>query len=372
LVDPRLFEQDLAAIKKRRAQTKSDTDLGHMGDVTIPIERIPLESPTLMHVTDGGIPIGRITRLFGSRSSGKTHLSYLVIAAAQNLCTPRFPDGLNCMYWNIEGIYDEVHARHLGVDISKLFVKPNKIIEEIAGDLEVHMRTHHLHVLDSTSSAKCVDEIAGEVDDWFIGLQAKAWKRAMNRAEIRFNGDENVIILISHMGTAIDIKRHTSHTYPKDGEYLEYISSLNLELSAGSWLFYHPDGHLEKDDKIKGETGISYSGTKEPDGVEMTVRCRKNRVGRQHRSGKMRFDLNLSRYDTTFELIEGAKFYDSDGISSVRSGNPAIAAKTSEKSSYYSLPTQEKTVQGDRGLRQAIESSLELAGMVRRAMLVGN
>lgn len=365
-VNPDLLAQDLAVIRKRRGDSGT-----RMGDQVEPIIRIPLESPTLMRVTTGGIPVGRITRLYGDPSTGKTHLAYLIMAAAQELKVPRFPNGMTCAYWNIEGIYDEVHARQLGVQTNKLVLKDTKVIEEVAGDMELLLRSVHLHVVDSTSDAKCVDELAAEPEDWQIGLNAKAWKRAMNRIEAKFDGDENVIILISHVGEKVDIRRHTSYKIPKDGKHLEYVSSMNLEFTAGSWLYYHPDGHLEKDDKIKEEAGVSYSGMKEADGIEVSVRCKKNRVGRQFFVGKMRFDLNTFRFDTTFELLDAASFYDEDGVPAHRSGQPAIIRRTGEKSSWFTLPDGTK-VQGSRGIRAKIDEDQELSSLVRRAMLSGN
>ena len=364
-VDPSLLEKDLAAIRKRRGEVGT-----RMGHEAVDIERIPLESPTLMRITTGGIPIGRIARFFGARSSGKTNLAFLVMAAAQKYRSERFPDGLGCAYWNVEGIWDAKHSARLGIDTTKVVLKDTKIIEEIAVDLELLLRSVHLHVIDSTSDAKCVDELAAEAEDWLPMLQAKAWKRAMNRIEARFDGDENVLILISHLGQRVDMKRRTSYTFPKDGEHLEYVSSLNIELTAGSWLFYHPDaGHLEKDEKIKGETGIGYAGVKEPDGIEVTVKCRKNRVGRQHLSGKMRFDLNSFAYDTVFELADAATYFDVSGVPAHRSKNPPIAA--SKGGGWYDLPDFGVKAHGVVGLRDCIVKDRELASVIRRAMLSG-
>lgn len=365
MVDPSMLEKDIAAIKKRRGDNSI-----RRGDETTPIERIPLESPTLMYITTGGVPIGRITRLYGQKSTGKTHLGYLIMAAAQAMRTERFPVGMECCYWNVEGIYDAKHAAHLGVDTKRLHLRDTKIIEEISGDLEVLVRSVHLHVIDSTSNAKCIDELAAEPEEWQIGLNAKAWKRAMNRVDARFDGDENVIILISHVGEKIDVKRHTSYTYPKDGGHLEYLSAMNIELKAGSWLYYHPDGHLEKDALIKEEAGISFAGMKEPDGIEITARCQKNRVGRQYRVGKMRFDLNSFQFDTTFELLDAAQYFTESGEVAHRSKERAIIQKTGEKSSWFEMSDGRK-VQGSRGVREEINQNAELAQLIRTAMLSG-
>lgn len=364
MVDPSLLEKDMAAIKARRKKVSL-----LRGDEMPEVERIPMDSPTIMYVTTGGIPMGRITRFFGDPSTGKTHLVYLAIAAGQAMRTEKFPNGLEACYWNVEGIYDAAHAEYLGVDTKRLKIGDTKIIEEIAGEMEVYLRSIHLHCIDSTSMAKSVAELAAEPGDRMIGVQATAWKSAMNRIDARFDNEENAIILISHVGTKIDIKKHTSYSYPKDGDFLQYASSMNLEFAAGSWLFYHPDGHLEKDAKIEEEVGISFAGLKQPDGIEVAVRCKKNRTGRQHRVGKMRFDLNDFRFDTTFELLDAAQYFTEKGAVAARHGEKPIIMRTGEKSSWYMLPDGRK-VQGTRGIREEINKNSELEQLVRNAMIL--
>lgn len=366
-VTPDLLAADLAKIRERRGKRAV-----RMGDEIIPTERIPLESPTIMRVTDGGIPIGRVSRLWGDPSSGKTHLGYLILAAAQNLRTARFPDGLSCAYWNVEGIWDAAHAAHLGVDPSKVVLEETKVIEDIAAEMELLLRSVHLHVLDSTSSAKSVDELAAKPEDWLPMIKAKAWQRALDRIENAFDGDDNALILISHQGERIDMKKRTSVKYAKGGKSLHFASSLDLHFTQGSWLYYHPiDGYLEKDEKIAGETGLNFVGLKEPDGIEVTVCCMKSRVGRQFRSGKMRLDLNTFEFDYTFELLDAASYFDEDGNPAQRSGKKALIYKTGERSSWYMCPDGKK-VQGDRGIRKRLVEDQELESMIRIAMLAGN
>ncbi len=51
-----------------------------------PIPRISFGSLSLDTVTGGGLPVGRITLLWGHKSSGKTYLGLRVVANSQNLC----------------------------------------------------------------------------------------------------------------------------------------------------------------------------------------------------------------------------------------------------------------------------------------------
>jgi RecA/RadA recombinase len=365
-VDASLLAKDIEKIKSRRK-----TAGPKMGDQAEPIERIRLDSPTMMRVTTGGIPMGRITRYYGASSSGKTHQAYLALAAAQKHRSKLFPKGLSSGYGNVEGIYDADHADRLGVDTKKLLLDPTQVIEEIAEALEfLFPRSLHFHVVDSTSDALSLAELSGDVADANIGIQSKAWKASIKRIE-KAMGDQNALLLISHVGTKIDMQRRSSYTYPKDGDHLNYVSSMNLEFDSGGWLFYHPDGHLEKSDKLKEDIGLSPAGMKEPDGIEVTVRCQKNRTGRQHLSGKMRFDLNTFTYDTAFELSDAGTFFDEDGMPAHRSKKEPIIRKTGEKSSWYALPDGRK-FQGEVGIRAAIDSDPELEVLIRNAMMAGH
>ena len=367
MVDVSLLKKDLDAIRAYRAKAKLPMTT-HMGDEAVPIERIPMYSPTIMRVTTGGIPMGKFVRLFGDYSTCKSHVVYLILGAAQRYRSPRFPVGLGCAYWDTEGGWDAGHAERLGVDVKSLIRGETQVIERIAEEVEVLMRSTHIHAIDSLSDAKSTDELASDLGDANIGIHAKAWKAALRKIESRMDRDENTIVMVSHVGTKIDIKRHTSYTYPKDGDHAQYLSAMNLEFSAGSWLFYHPDGHLDVADKIKTDTGLSPAGIMEPDGVEITVKCRKNKTGRQHLSGKMRFDLNTFEFDTAFELADGGLYFDEDGKPAHRSVKPAIISP--DKGSWYWLPDGQH-VNGRPGIRQAIDANPELEKMIRKAMLGG-
>lgn len=323
-----------------------------------------------MRITGGGIPLGRMTRLWGESGSGKTHVGYMIIAAANRLVTPRFPIGLETAYWNVEKRYDKEHAADLGVDTKRMLLEEVTIIEDIAREMELLMHSCHVHVLDSASAAVCADELATEAEDWTRALDARAWKRAIKRIYNAMDKDDNALILIDHASR----DQQTKQEYAAGGKALEYRSSLSLQFRKGSWLFYHPThGNLEKAEKITGETGVSPSGQKEADGIEVVVRAAKSSVCRPFRVAKMRLDLNTFQFDTAFELLDAATFFDVDGNAAHRSGKPAIAQRTGAKSSWYEILGDAKDkVQGEPGIRRRLTEDAELAEIITTAMLAGN
>lgn len=323
-----------------------------------------------MRITGGGIPLGRITRLWGEAGSGKTHLGYMILAAAQRLISPQYPKGLETCYWNVEKRYDEVHARDLGVNTKRLLLEQVTIIEEIAREMELLMRSCHVHVLDSASAAVCIDELATDAEDWTRAIDARAWKRAIKRIHNAMDKQDNALVLIDHSGQ----DQTTKQKFALGGKALEYRSSLSMQFRKGGWLYYHPDrGYLEKDEKITGDTGASPSGQKEADGIEAIVRVEKSSICRPFRVARMRLDLHTFQFDTAFELLDAATFFDIDGGVAVRSGQPAIAQRTGAKSSWYTILGNDKDkVQGEPAIRRRISEDEELAATIERAMLAGN
>lgn len=364
-VDSSQLDADIALIRERRA------DSVRRGDAQEPVDRIPLPCPSLMRITGGGIPLGRITRLWGDPGTAKTLISFLIIAAAQQMKTDRFPNGLETGFWNVEKQYDEIHARNLGVDTKRMLLEEITLIEDIAREMEILLPSCHVHVIDSASAATCVDELATDAADWTRAIDARAWKRAIRRIDNALDKDDNAVIFIDHAGR----DQTTKQEFALGGKALEYRSSMSLHFRKGSWLYYHPtNGYLEKDEKIKGEVGVSLAGMKpEPDGIEVKVIVNKSRVCRPFRNAVLRLDLNTFRFDTPFELMTAAVLFDAEGTPAHRSGNPAIAQRTGAKSAWYEILGNPKDkAQGEPGIRRRIAEDPELAALIERAMLAGH
>ena len=260
-IDASLLDEDI-----KRLQKIYGKDSFHRGSDQPEIRRLELSSPSLNRITGGGIPYGRVTRLWGMPGGSKSHAAWEIIHSAQR-------DGVLCAYWNIEKQYDELHCRvHLGIDTRQLFIGEVTTIEDLTEQMELMMRSIPVHVVDSTSQAASREEFAGEVGDWHRGLDARVWKKSIKRIKHRMDKDEHIIVLISHAGQDMTTKVE----YAKDGGEIEFNSDMSLNFRKGSWLFYHPEtGLLDKADKIKGDVGISPSGQKEADGFEVSVRCNK-------------------------------------------------------------------------------------------------
>ena len=85
----------------------------------------------------------------------------------------------------------------------------------------------------------------------------------------------------------------------------------------------------------------------------------------------MRYDFHTYQYDHTFELMEGALYFDKNGGIAHRTKQPAIAQRASAKGGWHTLPDGTK-VQGERQLRQLIDADEQLRNMIYKAMMMGN
>jgi RecA/RadA recombinase len=321
----------------------------------------------------GGIPIGRVTRIYGSESTGKTLLSWDAIAAAQIFQSARFPHGLSCVYWNVEKQFDPAFARRHGVDVSKLGVMQTVIIEDIAGQMDVLLSSRHLHVIDSASFATPMEELVGpkkqgkatktpeyEVQ---VGAHARAWKRAINRIHNRMDKDENVVIILDHVGTDMT----TQSEKPLSGRRMAFRSDLSIHLKRGPWLFYNKHGRLDTNDAIAKDEGMGPAGLKEPDGIEITARVEKARVCRPLRVCKMRLDINKSSFDYLWELAEMSRYLDEDGEMAHDTGKDAIVPTT--KNGFYHVPGQHKALHGFDAYYEHLSNDAELQALIRSKML---
>src|ERR1700722_2956882 len=331
------------------------------------IKRIPLESPALMRISSGGIPLGAVTRLWGGPSSGKTLLSYGIIKAAHDLKTETFPNGLECCYHDIEQQFSLEFARDLGLDTSRLIRQEGDIIEDIAFELQTLLKSIHLHVLDSCSEAKPQDRLNKHPGDWDVGLKIRVWEKAWEYISNSMDKQENAIIAIDHASKNFTTKSEKA----LGGKEIEHLSRLSIQLKQTKWLYYDEEGMLQTEDKLKEKGILGIAGSREADGQEIVVRVNKSRVCKPFRVAHMRLDLNTHKFDHTFELMQGAEHFDKDGRVAHRSGTPAIAHRATKQGGWVTLPDGTK-LQGERALRQMIDADKDLQRLIRRAMLMGN
>lgn len=355
------LERDIALIRKNRGKTAIQT-----GAEQPPVNKIPLDSPALMRITSGGIPLGRVTRVWGPPGGGKSRIAYLIAKAAQELRAPNFPVGLVVCWHDIEKIFSVEYAKFVGMNVNTLLIREGDIIEDIARELQLLLGSVHVHVLDSVSEAKPQDRLNKDAGDWDVGLKIRVWEKAFEYIMNAFDKNDNAIIQIDHATKNFQTKSEK----PLGGKEMEHQSGLNLQVKQTKWLYYDDEGMLQTEDKLKEKGIIGIAGTKEADGQEIVINVSRSRVCRPFRKAHLRLDLHTHQFDHTFELMEAAEYFDRWGKVAHRSGTPAIAHRAAKQGGWVTLPDGTK-VQGERALRQIIDADKDLQTLIRRAMLVG-
>src|ERR671931_2019850 len=124
----------------------------------------------------GGIPRGRIVEVFGPEGSGKTTVCLHIIAEAQRM-------GGITVFIDAEHALDPTYAQVLGVNIDELLVSQPDNGEqalEIA-DMMVRSGAVDIVVVDSVAALVPRAEIAGEMGDSHVGLQARLMSQALGK-----------------------------------------------------------------------------------------------------------------------------------------------------------------------------------------------
>lgn len=284
-----------------------------------------------------GVPQGRVTRFYGGYSSTKTLTTYNVIAEAQKM-------GLTCAYYNIEKQYVPEFVEARGVATSELTIVEGTTIEEIGEKLESLLGVVHLHVIDSCSAAVSEDELNADIRDWRPGIGSRAWGKVWRRINERFDHHENTMILVDQVRTNFK----TGGEDAAGGRMVGHQSSMSVSFKKGGWLYRNADGIL--DEKAKIEKGAS--GQAEPSGMEIRARVEKSRVCRPFRTATLRLDLDSLNFDRTFELVKAAKHY-----------------KVVEARGSYFYLDGEKIGQGDKALREFIESDPDIQEKIRETTI---
>jgi RecA/RadA recombinase len=335
-VDESRYEEIVNALEKRYEGTILKGD-----ELDMPA-KIPTGSLNLDMITNGGIPMGRWTRMYGGYSSTKTRSCWSIIREAQKM-------GLSCAYYDVEKQYTKEAAERVGVDTAELTLVGGSTIEEVGEKMEALLGVVNLHVIDSCSNAVSIDELEADLTAWRPGLMARAWGKALRRAHERFDASENSVILIDQLRTSFGTKGGKSTEEPPGGKFLGFLSSNSLNFRRGKWLFYDANGFLSE----KGVSKKTLSGSMEPDGREIIVRAEKSRLGRPDLVAMMHFDHNQYDFDHEWEYVNAIKFL---GI-------------VKQKGSWWEFPEGDVKVQGDKGLRDLLADNEELRPLIREQVL---
>ncbi len=171
-----------------------------------------------------GIPRGRVVELFGPESSGKTTLALHVIANAQKA-------GGVAAFIDAEHALDTTWAKRLGVDVSGLLVSQPDTGEQALDIAEMLIKSNAVDVIviDSVAALIPAAELAGEMGQSHMGLQARLMSQAMRKLTGVINKSKTSLIFINQIRMKIGVMFGNPET-TTGGNALKFYSSVRLDV----------------------------------------------------------------------------------------------------------------------------------------------
>ncbi|MEN8231699.1 MAG: recombinase RecA [Thermodesulfobacteriota bacterium] len=172
----------------------------------------------------GGIPLGRVTEIYGPESSGKTTLALHIIAEAQKR-------GGIAAFIDAEHALDISYAGRLGVDVDDLLVSQPDYGEQALEIAQVLISSNAVDiiVIDSVAALVPRAEIDGNVGDHHVGLQARLMSHAMRKFTGILKRSNTALIFINQIRMKIGVMFGNPETTP-GGNALKFYSSLRLDI----------------------------------------------------------------------------------------------------------------------------------------------
>jgi recombination protein RecA len=172
----------------------------------------------------GGVPRGRVIEIFGPESSGKTTLALHVLAEAQK-------KGGVAAFIDAEHALDPDYAKRIGVNTDDLLISQPDSGEQALQILETLVRSGEVDVIviDSVAALVPQNEIAGEMGEFQIGLQARLMSQALRKLSGIIAKTKTVVIFLNQTRMKIGIMFGNPETTP-GGLALKFYASVRIDL----------------------------------------------------------------------------------------------------------------------------------------------
>jgi len=172
----------------------------------------------------GGLPRGRVIEIYGPEASGKTTVALHVIAEAQK------KGGVGA-FIDAEHALDPDYAKKIGVNVNDLLISQPDSGEQALQILETLVRSGEVDVIviDSVAALTPKSEIAGEMGEFPIGLQARLMSSALRKLSAIVSKKKTTVIFINQIRMKIGVMFGNPETTP-GGLALKFYSSVRIEL----------------------------------------------------------------------------------------------------------------------------------------------
>ncbi len=173
----------------------------------------------------GGVPRGRVIEIFGTASTGKTTLSLHIVANAQK-------EGGVGAFIDVENALDPQYAKKIGVKIEDLLISQPDSGEQALQIVETLVRSGEVDVIvvDSVAALAPKAEIAGEIGDSHIALQARLMSSALRKLSKIISETDTTVIFINQTRMNIG-QRFGNPQTTSGGLALKFYASVRISLT---------------------------------------------------------------------------------------------------------------------------------------------
>lgn len=172
----------------------------------------------------GGVPRGRVIEIYGPEGSGKTTLAWSILAQVQK-------SGGVGAFVDAEHALDPEWAKTCGVNVEELLISQPDSGEQALQIVETLVNSGEVDaiVVDSVAALVPQAEIAGEMGEYQIGLQARMMSQACRKLAGIVAKTKTVVIFLNQTRMKIGVMFGQPETTP-GGLALKFYSSVRIEL----------------------------------------------------------------------------------------------------------------------------------------------
>jgi len=177
-----------------------------------------------MAVGIGGLPRGRVIEIYGPESSGKSTLALHCAAEAQK-------KGGVAAFIDAEHALDPEYAKRLGVNVEDLLISQPDSGEQGLQIVESLVRSNQVDIIiiDSVAALTPRREIAGDIGDQHIGLQARLMSQGLRKLSGISAKSKTVVVFLNQTRMKIGIPFGNPETTP-GGLALKFYASVRIRL----------------------------------------------------------------------------------------------------------------------------------------------
>ena len=206
---------------------------------------IPTMIPQYDRILGGGIPLGRLTEIYGLNASGKSSLAVHLSRVTTQL-------GVITIWIDVEGTADNSRMEQLGVDPTSLFAiqagegrlknKAEITVETVGEELEYYIKTINekqpgvpvLFIWDSLAHTPSQIEMDMEYGSERMGVKSKSITQLVNKITPLLNDTNTGLIVINQARDDLKAGMYGDPIKSTGGRAFEHSASLRIKVHKAS------------------------------------------------------------------------------------------------------------------------------------------